>query len=1481
MRVEECCQALLTEILVKVDEKREGVCIDVGVGTFAFYCELFANLGFPSVAVEPLPINPLIQRCQKSGITLVKSCLSEVDGVQNLYIGNVGSQSNKNPKHLNFSSLSSNWWGASSTEVKQVPSKTLKCLLEEIKASKVTCIKIDIEGSESIVISQFKQLSQSLLPKVVMFEYGGGAERGSGTKGWESKFLAGTLECLNVLKECGYSLSIVIDGQENTEEFIFDLQSHVIDPDKIFYSNAKWGNIICFLNCQYPEAEIKQICIPWYQENLSKSTNQQKPKPPQNQLQLSGELKVIEQLIEPGNLVFDVGANVGDWTKEVLERKQNLEVHLFEPIPNNYTSLIKNISQAIETKQVIPNNYALGQEDCLKTFYFYKDRPRWSTAYRRFQVEKQYKLENPQEIPVLVTTLDRYCNTLEIQRINFIKIDVEGGEMEVIQGAEEFLSKGKIDYIQFEYGGTYLDAKITLEEVFTLLNKYRYSLFKIQPSQLEYIPNFSSKHENFQYSHFLAVNERLVSKVLGIKPKMLDMPKLCQEYTITPRGIIHVGAHQAKELDQYQKMNATQVLLIEANPKVFNSLKQKVAGLDNVQAIHCAISDRDSTANLHITSLDQASSILPLKKVQKIYNNIKETHQITVQSKKLDTLLEEQNLKPNDFNILNIDIQGAELLAFQGAENLLKYIEAINTEVNYEELYEGCALIDEIDEFLEQYGFERVATTSPYHQTWGDAFYVKKPVVTMSTLGVKVRFANHIFRYAFLKIYSKEHNFRVETSNWIGQYLFGHNDPPILNKLPQVREQPMPYKLSESKILNSQKPLKNVDFFGFFQFHTSYYAAHKDYFRSLFQPIPEIESRLKKALEILHSKGKTIVGLHLRRGDYKFAPKPYLSVAPNIWYRQWLKGFWHTLEQPVLFIASDEIKNVIGDFSDYNPITIQDLNIELPQANYYPDFYILSQCDVLAISNSSFSFAAAMLNERAKFFARPHLPQKKLIPFDPWNSEPILRWSQAEIGDKANNYVEEVKVEILNIQPSTDYSHQLLGRCLDKPKSGDQINASKIELKGWVVGKKSLAVTVEVIHDGKLIQNISINRSRLDVARHYPRSPEAKNCGFAGKLDVTQLPVESEILVQVILNDGSRCPMATIKLKWQNLSSSSLTRREKFQQDLQQQQIRLQKFKAQLDNLSPLTEKLQIQETSVEVQPGQEDVPWFVMSAALARGESYLLPTQAEIEKCLIAGISTVKDEEDIIYHSLAWQYQQGIKKFVILDHQSSDNTVQEIKRFRNDHPGAILHLIEDKDPSFYKYRKLTGAAELAHRIWGVEWIFPFDADELLCSSKTGLPTLLKEVEKQHNCIRLDNIIYILRSFYDHSESNPIKRMTHRMKNTSGQGYKVLVRWKPGMVIGQGQHDVCLNGKSVSYIYGKPLGLFIRHYPFRSKEHIKQKIIKGGQAYAATQGFPERVGRAWKKWYGQYQVTGEEYVDEVYNSHLSGYKDAVHDPALL
>lgn len=207
---------------------------------------------------------------------------------------------------------------------------------------------------------------------------------------------------------------------------------------------------------------------------------------------------------------------------------------------------------------------------------------------------------------------------------------------------------------------------------------------------------------------------------------MLDLPSLCKKYGITPKGVIHIGAHEGQEVPVYESMGAEKILLIEANPLVFRRLKLLMRPNPHVQIYQCAICERDGHVPLRVTSLDQSSSILPLKRHLKLYANVVETFQVIVPAKTLDTLLKELQLDPSGYNLLTIDIQGAELLAFQGAISTLKHISGIVTEVNLDELYEGCALLHEIDSFLELQGFQRVVLNTPDHPTWGDAFYVKK-----------------------------------------------------------------------------------------------------------------------------------------------------------------------------------------------------------------------------------------------------------------------------------------------------------------------------------------------------------------------------------------------------------------------------------------------------------------------------------------------------------------------------------------------------------------------------------------------------------------------------------------------------------------------------------------------------------------------------------------------------------------------------------
>jgi FkbM family methyltransferase len=254
MHVEECCQALLYYILPEIDQSRKGLCIDVGVGTFELYCELFARIGFDTVAVEPLPTPAIARLCRSLGIVLIKSCVYDNDRTQTMYTGTY-----KGSENLNLSSIRSDWWGSSSHSV-QVRSMTLDTFLTTINAHLITCLKLDVEGVESVIIQQLQQTPVSLLPAVVVFEYGGGSTKQDGKAEWSKTGIDGTLSCFRILKDLNYRTTILVDSSLESNERVIDLAEVNILPDVFFHPRSIYGNAICFLDRVSDAAWIERIC---------------------------------------------------------------------------------------------------------------------------------------------------------------------------------------------------------------------------------------------------------------------------------------------------------------------------------------------------------------------------------------------------------------------------------------------------------------------------------------------------------------------------------------------------------------------------------------------------------------------------------------------------------------------------------------------------------------------------------------------------------------------------------------------------------------------------------------------------------------------------------------------------------------------------------------------------------------------------------------------------------------------------------------------------------------------------------------------------------------------------------------------------------------------------------------------------------------------------------------------------------------------
>lgn len=256
--------------------------------------------------------------------------------------------------------------------------------------------------------------------------------------------------------------------------------------------------------------------------------------------------------------------------------------------------------------------------------------------------------------------------------------------------------------------------------------------------------------------------------------------------------------------------------------------------------------------------------------------------------------------------------------------------------------------------------------------------------ITCSALGVYGRFANQLLQYAMTRLYAEDHGLTAEFADWIGRDLFGFDDPLPGPPLPQLSEKDT--DIAGALSGRSRIDLADHDLWGYFQAGTRDFAGHRARFRRLFTPRPHLAALTDAWMARLGAAGRPLVALHLRRGDFV---KSRFWIAPEEWYLAWLKDLWPRLERPLLYVATDD-PAVVAAFKDYGPLSADTLGAPLPGAEFYPDFHVLTQATHLAISNSSFSFVAAMLNARDAQFVRPDQEIRGLVPFDPWDAPVTL-----------------------------------------------------------------------------------------------------------------------------------------------------------------------------------------------------------------------------------------------------------------------------------------------------------------------------------------------------------------------------------------------------------------------------------------------------------------------------------------------------------
>lgn len=232
---------------------------------------------------------------------------------------------------------------------------------------------------------------------------------------------------------------------------------------------------------------------------------------------------------------------------------------------------------------------------------------------------------------------------------------------------------------------------------------------------------------------------------------MLNLEKNEQKYRQTliqqnmkrATGILHLGAHKGHEGKDYAAAGK-KVIWIEALPTIYAKLEKNIEKFSDQKAFCSLLGDIDGQQQKFYISNNfegVSSSIYQFgeygggEKSLWPELELKMIDSITLPMMKLDTLLEGNKVDPNEYDYWIVDLQGAELITFKGAENSLRSCKAIYVEVSTVEVYEGGAKWEEIKDFLGNIGFSPLWTPSMDHD---DILFVRDdhdlPIKTFHTI---------------------------------------------------------------------------------------------------------------------------------------------------------------------------------------------------------------------------------------------------------------------------------------------------------------------------------------------------------------------------------------------------------------------------------------------------------------------------------------------------------------------------------------------------------------------------------------------------------------------------------------------------------------------------------------------------------------------------------------------------------------------------
>jgi FkbM family methyltransferase len=216
---------------------------------------------------------------------------------------------------------------------------------------------------------------------------------------------------------------------------------------------------------------------------------------------VQAEVAAIRQLLGPDAdaelTILDVGANAGSWTRAALEQFPSAQVHALEPSAAAFDELTATVATH---PRVTPHRVALGSSDTEATLY--SDAPGSGLASLSKRRLDHFGLTMVAQETVTVRTLPSWLSDAGIARIDVLKLDVEGHELDVLRAAPDVLRETRV--VQFEFGGCNIDTRTYWQDYWYLLTAVGFRLHRLGPRGLTAISEYRERDEVFVTTNFFA-----------------------------------------------------------------------------------------------------------------------------------------------------------------------------------------------------------------------------------------------------------------------------------------------------------------------------------------------------------------------------------------------------------------------------------------------------------------------------------------------------------------------------------------------------------------------------------------------------------------------------------------------------------------------------------------------------------------------------------------------------------------------------------------------------------------------------------------------------------------------------------------------------------------------------------------------------------------------------------------------------------------